>query len=40
MQETTSDLEFLVAALLLVQALLIAWAIYPFLVGRKPTRRH
>jgi hypothetical protein len=39
-KETTSDLEFLVAALLLIQALLIAWAIYPYIAGRKPSRRH
>jgi hypothetical protein len=38
--ETMSDLEMVVGALIEVLALLIAWAIYPFVVGRKPSRRN
>ncbi len=37
--ESMSELEMLVGALIEVLALLIAWAIYPFVVGRKPSRR-
>jgi hypothetical protein len=37
--ETMSELDMLVGALIEVLALLIAWAIYPFVVGRKPSRR-
>ena len=31
--------EMFVGALIEIQALLIAWAIYPHIVGRKPSRR-
>jgi hypothetical protein len=37
--ETMSNLEMVVGALIEVLALLIAWAIYPFVVGRKHSHR-
>ena len=38
--EAMSNPEMVVAALVEVLALLIAWAIYPYVVGRKPSRRN
>lgn len=38
--ETMSNLEMLVGALVEVLALLIAWAIYPFVAERRQSRRN